>query len=228
MRHLFFHSPALLRALAATAVLSTVAACGQPPQGPISLPREAPSTIRIFQSEEMFSRNPELYSCDGFQQAYLDRGWPTGDSISVIKKIDRMVRSRFRYRRDRGDKWDAHPEVLLQSKSTLKGDCDDQAATTVAMALCAGVPRDKLGFVITSPDFDNISTTENHILGFYRDDDGNFWRLGDTKYAVTPLNKGLGRISHWMYLDAPHHWVVNDPANPVPIHLPTVAYEPQL
>ncbi|ANT63053.1 hypothetical protein AYJ57_21515 (plasmid) [Salipiger sp. CCB-MM3] len=166
----------------------------------------------------MFSRSPELYSCDQYQKAYFQQGWPTGDSVSVIQKIDRMVRSRFRYRWDKGDHWDAHPDILLETDGNVKGDCDDQAATTVAMAICAGVPREKMGFVITSPDFDNAENVTNHILGFYRDDAGNFWSMGDTKRKSTLLHKQLDRISHWVYLNRPDRWLVNDPKFPVNIH----------
>ncbi|EPX83929.1 transglutaminase domain-containing protein [Salipiger mucosus] len=142
-----------------------------------------------------------------------------GDNLATVKKIDRMVHDRFDYRREDKDVWDAYPETLLFSHDHVDGDCDDLAATVIAMSLCAGVPRSKLGLVITSSDWDNLDSISDHILGFYQDDNGKFWSIGDTKRRTTPLHHNMDRVSHWLWLDDTRAWRKNDPRVGTKIHV---------
>lgn len=181
-----------LKGLGLLAILAANAACTTPTQPPISLPRFAPTVTPISQSRTMYSRYPELRSCDMYDKAYQDAGWPTGDSLSTVKKIDRMVRARFNYRHEDVDVWHVHSETLLFSHDDIEGDCDDLAATVVAMSLCAGVPRSRLGFVLSSSDWQDETAVTDHMLGFYKARDGQFYSLGDTKRSTSPLNHQLG------------------------------------
>ena len=211
-----------LKGFGLLAILAINTACTTPTyptQPQISLPREAPRAVPLSQSRAMYARNPELRSCNKYQQAYVDAGWPTGDNLSTVKKIDRMVRERFNYRREAIDIWDAHSKTLLFTHEHFEGDCDDIAATVLAMSLCAGVPRSRLGFVITSSDWDDELAVSDHVLGFYKARDGQFYSLGDTKRATSPLNHSLDRISHWQYLDRTGLWNRNDSRTNVKIHV---------
>ncbi|MFG6080369.1 hypothetical protein ACEUZ9_000919 [Paracoccus litorisediminis] len=98
--------------------------------------------------------------------AYRKARMPMGDSLATLAEIRRRVVRQFLYLEDRSEAWTNLAPVMLDGGIGM-GDCDDFAATIISLALCAGIPKEKLGFAMASsigePSIDNI----DHALGLY-------------------------------------------------------------
>lgn len=91
------------------------------------------------------------FSCpDSVKRAYDGSGLPSGDDLSVIRRIDAVVRKGVRYRKDPAgeDLW-SNFAISVLSGETHVGDCEDFATTAITLALCAGVPAERLGIALS-------------------------------------------------------------------------------
>lgn len=179
------------------------------PQRPaMFIPATSTDIWQIQQSLTMYENNPSLTSCDRWQAAYNASTWPKGDSLDVLKQIDAKVRKRFDYRKETLDTWNAFDSVILGTADRFDGDCDDLAATVSAIALCAGIPRSDIGFALVADSPDKPSA--DHMIGFYKGPQGNFWTFGDTFGGPRALSATKHDIRMWSYLSDPKTWYSPD------------------
>jgi hypothetical protein len=179
------------------------------PQRPaMFIPATSTDIWQIQQSLTMYENNPSLTSCDRWQAAYNASTWPKGDSLDVLKQIDAKVRKRFDYRKETLDTWNAFDSVILGTTDSFDGDCDDLAATVSAIALCAGIPRSDIGFALVADSPDKPSA--DHMIGFYKGPQGNFWTFGDTFGGPRALSATKHDIRMWSYLSDPKTWYSPD------------------
>jgi len=157
----------------------------------------------VTQSKRLRSLYSDLPLCTQYQQAYIDAGWPQGDTVEVMREIDRRVRDRFVYRREKEDSWNAYAKVMLETEHRWAGDCDDLSATVVSLARCAGVPEDRLGFFLVKA---NGADKVNHMIGFYTDPDGRSYAIGDTFGPVRPMLTYRQEPFAWNFLDDLGTW----------------------
>jgi predicted transglutaminase-like cysteine proteinase len=205
---------AAYKALTGLAIVGSLSACVQQPtpnhfRGTAFLPASSSKPVYIPQSIDMDTASgPELYSCADWRDAYRVSHWPQGDSLQVVTEIDEMVRQRFHYRREDVDFWRPMHNVILGTQDHFAGDCDDLAATTAAIAVCAGVPQDKIGFAISSTQGDVDEA--DHMVAFYKDQDGTFYVLGDTMGGVRPMAQTRNRVIYWKYFNYNQWWARDD------------------
>lgn len=167
------------------------------------IPKESALRQTYPQAKEMSRRYHDIPTCSKFQEAYDAHGWPRGDSIEIMREIDKRVRDRFVYRRELDDTWQSHVDIMLLTEHRWAGDCDDLAATVVALGRCAGVPEDRLGFMLVKA---NGSDSVNHMLGFYTDAGGRSHAVGDTFGTPRPLLTGNQAPYAWTFLDDLETW----------------------
>jgi|TARA_R100000687_G_scaffold81861_1_gene79700 hypothetical protein len=167
------------------------------------LPKESAVRLTYPQAKEMSRRYRDIPTCTRFQEEYDAQGWPKGDSIEVMREIDARVRDRFVYRRELDDTWQSHVDIMLMTEHRWAGDCDDLAATVVALGRCAGVPEDRLGFMLVKV---NGSDSVNHMLGFYTDTSGRSHAVGDTFGRPRPLLTEAQEPYAWTFLDNVEIW----------------------
>lgn len=184
------------------------------------LPR-APGSLQIPFSVTDHNTARTLWQCDAsLLAAYRASGLPSGDSLSTIRSIDRFVRTRIRYREDRGaDAWSNFAAAALGGKRST-GDCEDYAMTAVTLALCAGVPEEKLGVALSNqgrgaPDVRKI----NHAFAYYKDGEKTHAFADTTRRTVAEISPRKDRVAAWQTVPALRH----DPRIFVPaIPLPQV------
>jgi predicted transglutaminase-like cysteine proteinase len=167
------------------------------------IPATSTDNWQVRQSNVMYANNPGLNSCAKWQSAYDRSSWPKGDSIEVLTEIDERVRRRFDYTPESLDSWNSFDSLILGTNERFKGDCDDLAATVSSIALCAGIPRSDLGFALVGGTED---IEADHMIGFYKDPQGNFWAFGDTFDGPRPLHKTEHEIFMWNYLSEKKSW----------------------
>lgn len=167
------------------------------------LPKESALRSTYPQAKEMSRRYGDIPTCTRFQENYDTLGWPKGDSIEVMREIDRLVRDRFVYRRELDDTWNSHVDIMLLTGHRWAGDCDDLAATVVALGRCAGIPEDRLGFMLVKA---NGADYVNHMLGFYTDPQGRSHAVGDTFGMPRPLLTASQEPYAWTFLDDLETW----------------------
>lgn len=208
-----FSSPRIIsaacKALTGLAIIGSLSACAQQPtarfQGTSHLPYSSSKPVYIPQSIDMDTASgPELYSCADWMDAYRVSHWPQGDSLQVVSQIDAMVRDRFHYQKEDIDFWRPMHNVILGTQDHFAGDCDDLAATTAAIAICAGVPQEKIGFAISSTQGD--PDVADHMIAFYKDNSGTFYTLGDTMGGVRPMANTRNRVIYWKYFSHDQWW----------------------
>lgn len=117
----------------------------------------------------------DLFSCPpSLRSAYATSGLPVGDSVQTVRAIDKKVRRTLRYRQDpRGsDVWtNFAAQVLGGHRATA--DCEDFATTAVTLAICAGVPAQKLGIALSNNRNSRADMRAiNHAFAFYLDERG--------------------------------------------------------
>ncbi len=184
--------------LIAAAVISGCA------QSTAYLPKTTRQPVYISQATLMTERSgDDLYYCSKWWDGYQYSSLPKGDSLKTLRKIDELVKSRFRYQKEDIDSWNPAIDTILGTHDLFEGDCDDLATTTVAIAICAGVPPEKLGMAVTSTDG---GADANHMVSFYKADDGTLYALGDTMGGVRPMKSTQNRVLYWTYMDDDSWW----------------------
>lgn len=138
----------------------------------------------------LLAEHRDIPRCDALQAAYAASDLPKSESISALKRIDWLVRRSGRYRADgRQESWDSFAKEVIAGKRNVSADCDDHALTAIALAVCAGVPPERLDFALTQSDRGKLSFRKiNHAVAIYTDPEGNKWVMGDTKGVMSRLD----------------------------------------
>ena len=169
-----------------------------------TLPPASGKSIPVPQATIMASRFPNVASCNSYQDAYLAAGWPRGVGIDTVKQIDSLVRKRMVLRNDSGaDVWTPLTAALIAGKRPV-GDCDDMSITNAQLAVCAGMPADRLGLLITANP--NGNRGELHMLAFYKDPKDQTWVFGDTFGRPRALSRVSQRLIFMAYLNDVTRW----------------------
>ena len=169
-----------------------------------SLPAPAGKAIPVPQASIMARKYPDVASCGQYQDAYVAAGWPRGVGVETIKQIDTLVRKRMVLRNDVGsDVWTPLTGALIAGKRP-SGDCDDMSITNAQLAVCAGIPAERLGLLITSNP--NGNTGELHMVAFYNDPTDRTWVFGDTFGRPRALSRVSQRLIFMAYLDDVTRW----------------------
>lgn len=163
-----------------------------PASGYESIPRPYGPAISVPQAQGLMQSHPDLASCAQYRNDYVSAGWPQGNSFDTIRQIDSLMRKRVVFRTDtNGDRWEVLTSDLLAGKRT-DGDCEDMAITAAQLAVCAGVPADRLGLLIT--DSPKAGADELHMVAFYRDAGDRVWVFGDTFGKPRALSRVKERL----------------------------------
>lgn len=169
-----------------------------------TLPPPGGKAIPVPQATIMARTHPNVGSCVAYQDAYLAAGWPRGATIDTIKQIDSLVRKRMVLRNDVGtDVWTPLTEALIAGKRAV-GDCDDMSISNAQLAVCAGMPADRLGLLITASP--NSASGELHMLAFYKDPTDQTWVFGDTFGRPRALSRVSQRLIFMAYLNDITRW----------------------
>lgn len=137
-----------------------------------------------------------IVDCTAHDTAYEASGLPLGNSIETIRAIDTFVKRNIRYREDRrgSEAWQNFSAQLLGG-SQATGDCDDYALTTIALAVCAGVPAANLEYAVAQTDAGPLSIKKlDHALAIYTAPNGEKYTMGDTRNRVRKLSRRAGVI----------------------------------
>lgn len=168
------------------------------------LPREGATRISLPQARMMSQEHADMENCTRLQSTYDAAGWPKGTDLETVSKIDALVRKRFVYTREKEDVWDSRADIMLLTDHRWAGDCDDLAATVVALSRCAGVPSNRLGFLMVKG---NGAAVPNHMIGFYTDVHGASYGIGDTFAKTTRPLLAFGQVPYaWSFLDDVNKW----------------------
>lgn len=211
---MFYHAStsnrrfAVIPALLASAL--TLSACAY--SSPVYIPDKGDYRVDISQSRTMLLPEPSMNSCAEWQDYYNQSDWPKGDSVATIKEIDSRVRNRFHYRTEKVDTWQVYDDLMLgTAHGEFTGDCDDLSATVSAIAICAGVPKNKLGLAHVSSMGSEEPVDSNHLIAFYKDPTGQAWTFGDTAHgSPKPLHQTMNRIHFWTHLSDLRNWWTSD------------------
>lgn len=169
-----------------------------------SLPAPSGKAIPVPQASVMARKYPAVASCSQYQDAYLAAGWPRGVGVETVKQIDSLVRKRMALRNDRGtDVWTPLTAALIAGKRPT-GDCDDMSISNAQLAVCAGIPADRLGLLITSNP--NGDSGELHMVAFYNDASDRTWVFGDTFGRPRALSRVSQRLIFMAYLNDVTRW----------------------
>lgn len=148
-----------------------------PALGYESMPAPSGPAISVPQARALVRANPDLAGCGEFRAAYAKAGWPKGSGFESIRRIDSLLRQRMVFREDAGDRWTLLTGAVLAGKQTY-GDCEDMAITAAHLAVCSGIPVDRIGLLIT--DSPRVGADELHMVAYYRDAGDRIWVFGDT------------------------------------------------
>ncbi|MEY4870763.1 MAG: hypothetical protein RLZZ563_93 [Pseudomonadota bacterium] len=169
-----------------------------------SLPGSTPLAMPVPQATIMARKHPPVGTCTALQDAYLAAGWPRGVGIDTIKQIDSRVKQRMILKNDVGlDVWTPLGAAILNGKRP-SGDCDDMSVTTAQFAICAGMPADRLGLLITSSP--KGGRGELHMLAFYQDPADRFWVFGDTFGRPRALGRVGQKLLYFTHMDHVTQW----------------------
>lgn len=169
-----------------------------------TLPAPGGKAIPVPQATIMSRQYPGVGSCTQYQDDYLAAGWPRGVDIETVKQIDSLVRKRMVLRNDAGaDVWTPLTGALIAGKRAA-GDCDDMSITNAQLAVCAGMPSDRLGLLITANP--NGTNGELHMLAFYKDPKDQTWVFGDTFGRPRALSRVSQRLIFMAYLNDVTRW----------------------
>lgn len=186
----------LLSALAALIAVPALAADSLPESTPLSFP--------VPQASIMARSHPAVDSCTALQDAYLAQGWPRGTDVDTLKQIDSRLKQRVTLKNDVGqDTWTPLAATILAGKRPA-GDCDDVSVTSAQLAVCAGMPADRLGLLITTSP--NRGAGELHMLAYYADPADRTWVFGDTFGRPRALSKVSQDLLFFARLDRVTTW----------------------
>ncbi|HSF62925.1 MAG TPA: hypothetical protein VLA78_00945 [Paracoccaceae bacterium] len=190
--------PALPAALIA---LSCLAALPARALGPLAASDETAHPVP--QASVMVANTPDITDCTALDALYARGGWPQVKGPGDLAVLDRMLRARFRARADgRRDLWSPQLARLL-SGSQVVGDCDDLATSAIALAICAGVPAQDLGLLMTT---NPLGGTDRHLVALYRAPDGQVWTFGNTLGRAAPLPRNPSPRIAWTRADRLDRW----------------------
>lgn len=185
-------------ALAAALLWSPVASAAD------FLPESTPLTFPVPQASVMARSHAPIGSCTNLQAAYDAGGWPRGAGVETIKQIDSRVKQRITLKNDVGlDVWTPLAATVLAGKRP-SGDCDDVSVTVAQLAVCAGMPAERLGLLITNSP--KAGADELHMMAFYQDPADRFWVFGDTFGRPRALGKVSQRLLFYTHIDHPTKW----------------------
>lgn len=173
-----------------------------------TLPDSTARSKPFPQAYVMQAQNAPVSTCDGLLDAYLAAGWPRAEGFPAIKQIDRRVKDRVALRNDPdGDIWTPLARQVITGMPA-QGDCDDVSVTNAQLAVCAGMPAENLGLLVTeSPN----RRGEMHMVAFYKDPADAVWVFGDTLGRPRPLSKLGQKLYYFAYLDrVTDFWAVRD------------------
>lgn len=209
-----FENRASIAAIFLSASLALSACASQPGY----IPSTSSETFRFAQSVDFSSRHSKIDTCEEYQDIYDTSGLPKGDDFNTVKAIDAAVRKRFVYSKETTDYWASRADIVLLSDYNFIGDCEDLSATVVALSRCAGVPEDRLGMLLVKA---NGSDSVNHMVGFYTDQEGKSFSLGDTFARPRPLLNFNQEPHSWAFLKDLATWHKVD--DPIALRLPFAA-----
>ena len=186
---------------AALATLLALAPVVAQAAGPLPLAEGARQIVP--QASVMVAQAPSLSDCAALTGIYAAGGWPQVRDAKDIRVLDRMLRARFRARADgAADTWSPQLARVLTGEAVV-GDCDDLATTAVALAVCAGVPAQDLGLLMTT---DPSGGPDRHLMAIYHAPDGQVWTFGNTLSRAAPLSRRNPAPIAWARADRIDLW----------------------
>lgn len=193
--------PKMLARSAALTIFLTLCPWAVQAAGPLPL-AEGPRKI-VPQASVMAAQAPDLSDCSALAGIYAAGGWPQVRDAQGLRVLDRMLRARFRARADGPtDAWSPQLARVLTG-ATVVGDCDDLATTAVALAVCAGVPPQDLGLLMTT---DPSGGPDRHLVALYHAPDGKVWTFGNTLSRAAPLSRRTPAPIAWARADRVDLW----------------------
>lgn len=169
-----------------------------------SLPKSTDLSFPVPQATIMARSHAPVDTCAAHQAAYDAGGWPRGTGVETLKQIDSRVKQRVTLKNDVGqDKWTPLTSALLEGKRA-SGDCDDVSVTSAQMAICAGMPADRLGLLITTSP--NQGNGELHMIAYYSDPADRTWVFGDTFGRPRALSKVRQDVLFFASIDDVTQW----------------------
>lgn len=146
----------------------------------------------------------DLFACPAhLRDAYARSGMPRGDSRDVLRAIERQVRKTIRYRKDEAsDTWTNFATQVLTGQRVV-GDCEDFTATTITLALCAGVPAEKLGVALsTNGGARSGMANTNHAFAYYLSDRGVMAVADTARSGMSRVMPKRDRVTLWQTVPA--------------------------
>ena len=114
------------------------------------LPEDTPLRIPVPQAAAMDRNFPRSADCDALRADYIAAGWPMGAGIETLRGIDARLKRQLVMRNDAGpDVWTPLATAIVAGKRPA-GDCDDISVTSAQLAICAGMPPEDVGVLITT------------------------------------------------------------------------------
>lgn len=169
-----------------------------------SIPNATSQSFPVPQASIMAREHARVDTCAALQDAYDAGGWPRGTGVETLKQIDSRVKQRMTLRNDVGvDTWTPLSAAILSGKRP-SGDCDDLSVTTAQFAICAGMPANRLGLLITESP--NRGSGELHMLAYYSDPSDRTWVFGDTFGRPRALSKVNQRLLFFARMDQVTKW----------------------
>lgn len=169
-----------------------------------SLPSSTPLAMPVPQATIMARSHAPIGTCKGLQDAYDAGGWPRGTGIETLKQIDSRVKQRISLKNDAGaDVWTPLAATVLAGKRAT-GDCDDVSVTVAQLGVCAGMPAERLGLLISESP--RSGADELHMMAFYADPSDRYWVFGDTFGRPRALSQVRQRILFFTHIDHPTKW----------------------
>lgn len=208
-------------------LIATTILMAGPVLGYESMPVPSGPAISVPQARSLIQNNPDLAACGAYRAAYAKAGWPQGSGFASIRQIDGLLRKRMVFRDDAaGDRWALLTGDVLAGRQTY-GDCEDMAITAAHLAVCSGIPADRIGLLIT--DSPKVNSGELHMVAFYRDPGDRVWVFGDTfgkPRALSSLRERLlfmasiRNVSAWYGLRNRGDGSIGTSATPLPFSSP--------
>ena len=151
------------------------------------LPQDTPLNIPVPQASAMHRAYPQAADCDALRDDYFAAGWPMGASLGTLRGIDARLKRQLVMKNDTGpDTWTPLAERIIAGKHPA-GDCDDISVTSAQLAICAGMPPEDVGLLITTSP--TSGALELHMMAFFRDHSGHVWVFGDSFGRPRALSK---------------------------------------
>lgn len=180
------------------------------------LPDRALLPVVMPQAIAMQRQFPQSFDCSELRAAYVQAGWPTGNGPAVVQQIDARLKRQLVLRPDRGaDQWRPLASTIVQGRQAA-GDCDELSVTSVQMAVCAGIPAEHLGLLITTSP--NRGPSELHMVAFFREAGGRIWIFGDSLGTPRPLSRLKEEILYFSRLPDIRRWYTHLTDRPSQLH----------